>query len=352
MVPEMTAAFPIEPADRAEVAEIRDQLRRDGRIWEDVDLERSRFLVCREAGRRVGWVGLEIDGETGLLRSLFTDPGWRKRGIGRELVAAAEREAAREGVTVVVLFSTGAGGFFRSLGYEEIPVHDAMAAVQGTPQGLWYRARPRLLAEEVTYRKRLGAASEAAPAVEPTFARGAAETGATLDTLETPRLRLRPLALGDLDRLARIWTDPDVSRFLLSRPRDRGEVEARLHAMLEHARRWGMWGIELRATGDLIGRCGFYPYTGDGAQAGGPEPELAFLLARERWGQGLATEAARAVLAALFAMHRPERAIALVDPRHVACRRVLEKIGMRAERRVVVAGAEAVLYATGASPGA
>jgi ribosomal-protein-alanine N-acetyltransferase len=112
-----------------------------------------------------------------------------------------------------------------------------------------------------------------------------------------------------------------------------------------------MWGSS-PGDGELVGRCGFYPYTGDGAQAGGPEPELAFLLARERWGQGLATEAARAVLAALFAMHRPERAIALVDPRHVACRRVLEKIGMRAERRVVVAGAEAVLYATGAPPGA
>ncbi len=178
------------------------------------------------------------------------------------------------------------------------------------------------------------------------------ETDPTLGTLETPRLRLRPLALADLDRLARIWTDPEVSRFLLSRPRDRGAVQERLHAMLEHARRWGMWGIELRATRDLIGRCGFYPYTGDGARAGGPEPELAFLLARERWGQGLATEAARVALAALFAMHRPGRAVALVDPRHAACRRVLEKIGMRAERRVVVAGADAVLYATDAPAGA
>jgi ribosomal-protein-alanine N-acetyltransferase len=344
--------LPIDLADRAEVAEIRDQLRRDGRMWEDVDLERSRFLVCRDAGRRVAWVGLEIDGETGLLRSLFTDPAWRKRGIGRELVAAAEREAALRGVTVMVLFSTGAGGYFRSLGYGEIPVGDAMAAVHKTPQALWYRDRPQLLAAEVTYRKHLGAACGADPPGESALGLRAAEAEAAIHTLETPRLRLRPLALGDLDRLARIWTDPEVSRFLLSRPRDRGEVQARLHAMLEHARRWGMWGIELRATGELVGRCGFYPYRGEGARGGGPEPELAFLLAREQWNQGLATEAARAALAALFGMHRPERAIALVDPRHVACRRVLEKIGMRSDRRVVVVGAEAVMYATDAPPGA
>ena len=339
------APLPIEPADRNEVAEIRDQLRRDGRMWEDVDLERSRFLVCRDAGRRVAWVGLEIDGETGLLRSLFTDPAWRKRGIGRELVAAAEREAALRGVTVMVLFSTGAGGYFLSLGYEEIPVGDAMAAVHKTPQGLWYRDRPHLLAEEVTYRKHLGAACGADPPGESALGPRAAQAEAAIHTLETPRLRLRPLHRADLDALARIWTDPEVSRFLLSRPRDRAEVKVRLHAMIEHARLWGMWGIELRATGELVGRCGFYPYTGECARGGGPEPELAFLLARAQWGQGLATEAARAALAALLRAHRPERAVALVHLEHVACRRVLEKLGMRAERSVVVQGDEAVMYA-------
>lgn len=150
-----SAAFPIETAHRAEVAEIRDRLRGDGRMWEDVDLERSCFLVCREEGRRVGWVGLEIDGRGALLRSLFTDPGWRKLGIGRRLVEAAEREAAARGASVMVLFSTGAGGYFRGLGYEEIPVADALAAAPHTPQVPWYLARPHLLAGEVMYRKLL-----------------------------------------------------------------------------------------------------------------------------------------------------------------------------------------------------
>jgi ribosomal-protein-alanine N-acetyltransferase len=168
------------------------------------------------------------------------------------------------------------------------------------------------------------------------------------ESLETARLRFRPLVPADLDRLTEIWTDPEVSRLLLTRPRDRAEVGQRLAEMIEHARRFGMWALELRATGELIGRCGFYPYAGEGRLGDAPEPELAYLLAREVWGAGLASEAARAALDALFARHRPERAVALVRPEHAASRRVLEKVGLREERRVVVRGVEMALYAIAA----
>ena len=169
-----------------------------------------------------------------------------------------------------------------------------------------------------------------------------------VDTLETPRLLLRPLVPGDLDRLTEIWTDPEVSRFLLTQPRSSVEVAEKLDAMRAHARRFGMWAVTLRTTGELIGRCGFYPY----ASERGVEPELAFLLAREHWGAGLASEAARAALDALFRRQRPPRAIALVRPEHAASRRVLSKVGMREEGRVVVNGVEVALYATGPEAGA
>jgi RimJ/RimL family protein N-acetyltransferase len=51
--------------------------------------------------------------------------------------------------------------------------------------------------------------------------------------VETPRLLLRPLALADLDRLTEIWTDPDLARLLLTRPRNGAEVAEKLSAMIE-----------------------------------------------------------------------------------------------------------------------
>ena len=148
----------IEPADGAEIAEIRDELRRIGRLmWEDLDPRQARFWVCRDDGRRIAWVGVELDESAALLRSLYTDPQYRGRGIGRRLVATVEGEVTALGVAAVYLFSTGAGEYFRSLGYVEVPVAQAAAAVRHTPQVTWYLARPDLLSAEVAFFKSLGA---------------------------------------------------------------------------------------------------------------------------------------------------------------------------------------------------
>jgi RimJ/RimL family protein N-acetyltransferase len=128
----------------------------------------------------------------------------------------------------------------------------------------------------------------------------------------------------------------------VTQPRDRAEVAGKLAALIELARGFGMWAVECRETGQLIGRCGFYPWVPDG---GAPEPELAYLLARTHWGRGLASEAARAALDALFESQDPARIVALVRPEHAASRRVLAKLGMREAERTVVNGVAVVLYA-------
>src|SRR5262245_21329387 len=124
-------------------------------MWEDLDPHRAQFWVCRDAGRRIAWVGLEIDWASALRRSLYTVRHQRGRGIGRRLVRTAECEASARGAADIYLFSTGAGRFFQSLGYVEVPVSEAVAALGNTPQVEWYRARPELLAAEVTFAKAL-----------------------------------------------------------------------------------------------------------------------------------------------------------------------------------------------------
>jgi ribosomal-protein-alanine N-acetyltransferase len=138
-----------------------------------------------------------------------------------------------------------------------------------------------------------------------------------MEEMTTHRLRLRPLTLNDLDSLEAIWTDPAVSEHLLTRPTRRAEVAAQLYAMIEYAKLWGMWAVELKPARTFIGRCGFYPFSGEG-DLGAVAPELAFLLARSHWGRGLATEAAGATLLALFRSCDCSRVVALVHPKNGA----------------------------------
>src|ERR1035438_3861452 len=89
-----------------------------------------------------------------------------------------------------------------------------------------------------------------------------------LPTLETERLILRPWSLDDIDALHQIWTDPQVRRNGV-----------------------GLWCVLPKPASALAGFCGFR-YIDDAS-----EIELLYGLLPDYWGQGLATEAARAALA-------------------------------------------------------
>jgi RimJ/RimL family protein N-acetyltransferase len=64
------------------------------------------------------------------------------------------------------------------------------------------------------------------------------------------------------------------------------------------------------------------------------EVEVAYTIAQEYWGQGLATEAARGILEYGFEQLQLSRLICLIAPDNVASRRVAEKIGMTLEKQV------------------
>ena len=74
------------------------------------------FLSLVAGGRLTGCIGLEIYGETALLRSLAVGPGWRGRGYGAQLLAAAEAHAAARGVRTLYLLTTTAERFFTAHG--------------------------------------------------------------------------------------------------------------------------------------------------------------------------------------------------------------------------------------------
>jgi ribosomal-protein-alanine N-acetyltransferase len=102
---------------------------------------------------------------------------------------------------------------------------------------------------------------------------------------------------------------------------------------------WSVWALIDRADGRLIGQCGLLqlPESAD--------VEVLYLLERDRWGRGLAAEAARAVLRHAFEQLGLPRIVAVTRPEHAASRRVMEKLGMRQEADRDVFGFHAVCYA-------
>ena len=92
------------------------------------------FLAQGSDQRLTGTVGLEIDGDVALLRSLAVAADCRGRGYGQELVAAAERHARSQGVNELYLLTTTAQRFFERLGYRASARATAPAAISATQE--------------------------------------------------------------------------------------------------------------------------------------------------------------------------------------------------------------------------
>jgi RimJ/RimL family protein N-acetyltransferase len=154
-----------------------------------------------------------------------------------------------------------------------------------------------------------------------------------MNILETERLLLRRQVIADLDALWALYCDPEITRYIPDAPRTfeeaRQELEWHKNGHPQHPE-LGLWATIHKATGRFIGRCGLLPWTIDGRQ----EVEVAYTLAQDFWGQGLATEAANGILQYGFERLHYDRLICLIDPANIASRRVAEKTGMTLEKEL------------------
>ena len=151
--------------------------------------------------------------------------------------------------------------------------------------------------------------------------------------LETQRLLLRHLALDDLEELYALYCDPEIRKYfpegVLSFEGTREELEWHMHGHPDN-NKLGLWATVHKETGKFIGRCGLLPWEIDGKF----EVEIAYLLNKNFWHQGLATEAANGILRYAFWTLNLPRLICLIDPENVPSQKVAERIGMTLERRV------------------
>jgi len=147
--------------------------------------------------------------------------------------------------------------------------------------------------------------------------------------IETDRLRLRELTDADADDLHRIYGDAETMLHVGRSRQPTADVEA-TKRVISFVRRhdefhgFTMWAIDERDGEPVVGVAGLIWVEGHG-----PEVEAAYLLRRDRWGHGYATEALRAVLDAGHRELGLERIVALAYPENDASRHVMEKAGMR-----------------------
>jgi RimJ/RimL family protein N-acetyltransferase len=147
--------------------------------------------------------------------------------------------------------------------------------------------------------------------------------------LETPRLVIRSFDPSDAEGMLQVFGDPDVRKYLPPFPdptleRMQASVAKRMAMERDHGH--GLWAVERKDTGELIGDCGLMLVEGTG-----PEVEIAYHYKRTAWNKGYGTEAAVACLGHGLGPIGLERIIAICFPENVGSWRVMEKAGMRYE---------------------
>jgi RimJ/RimL family protein N-acetyltransferase len=162
-----------------------------------------------------------------------------------------------------------------------------------------------------------------------------------MNLLQTERLKLRMFRESDFEAYAAICADAEVARYLGDgKPLGRIDAWKSMAAILGHwqLRGYGLWAVEERASGELIGRIGcYYP-------DGWPGFEVGWALRRESWGKGYASEGARAAMRYAFEELGEPHVISLIQPGNERSIRVAERIGESLEGRTEVNGQEALIY--------
>jgi RimJ/RimL family protein N-acetyltransferase len=150
--------------------------------------------------------------------------------------------------------------------------------------------------------------------------------------LETERLFMREWREEDIDGFAAIVGDEEVMRYLGGTTIGRNDA---WRNMARGAGQWllrgyGAWAVVRKSDRALMGRVGLlYP-------EGWPGLEVGWTLGRPYWGQGYATEAARAAMNYGFLTQNVSRLISLIDPDNAPSQAVAQRLGETKGERITL----------------
>ena len=176
--------------------------------------------------------------------------------------------------------------------------------------------------------------------------------------LETERLWLRPWDAADTEAYARIIGDPEVMRHVGAGRRyharrrcaalfpliAKADARRAIRGLTIHWETYGFgeWAVEEKASGKLVGQIGLV-YLADWT-ADPTSVEVGWLLARDAWGQGFATEGGRASLAYGFEQLGIERIVSIARRANERSERVMQRLGLSLAGRIYWKGSEVIWY--------
>ena len=148
--------------------------------------------------------------------------------------------------------------------------------------------------------------------------------------LETNRLILREMTIDDVEFYFRHFNnDKIIEGCCFAGPKDlkAAKEELELYCIRPFQENRGIrWGIVKKASGELIGTCGFYNWNKTARRA-----EIGYDLDPKHWGQGFMTEALLAVLKYGFEKMKLNRVEAIIDSKNIRSIKLAYRLGFKKE---------------------
>jgi RimJ/RimL family protein N-acetyltransferase len=159
--------------------------------------------------------------------------------------------------------------------------------------------------------------------------------------LQTERLILRLFREADLPAYAAMVGDAETMRYVGTGQAFSREEAWRSMALMVghwHLRGYGLWAVEEKASGEMIGRIGCWN------PEGWPGLEVGWMLRKEWRGRGFALEAAQASLHFAFTQLDCPHVISLIRPGNTPSIKVAERLGETLEGKITLMGQEVLVY--------
>ena len=152
-----------------------------------------------------------------------------------------------------------------------------------------------------------------------------------INVIETERLYLRQWQASDFAVFAEINADPEVMKYFpkLLTPKVSDIIASKCQQLIAN-QGWGLWAVSLKDStktyDDFIGFVGLNDTLADMSFA--PAVEIAWRLHKDYWGQGYATEAARAALNFAFTELSLDEVVSFTAVINKRSQLVMERLGM------------------------